>query len=247
LDKHMTLADNLAVLESIASELKAERNNGPLENDVYEEVDDICGLLRRAVAGDTRVNYPARAESEMIFLQRLRVIVSARTEKDRERYLPVLDRAEAVVRQIAVMPIPPDGHLGVLRLIRGHFDFLLDQYGFTVADEQPTGMHLTRGDVVIEVGWATQSSLSFSIRRGDLGDFWVDDLLYLHRDERYESVPQAINLNAEADIDVWFQFLSGVLRQYGEKLLRDTPGAFDRLAGAQSERDAEYAARKNAK
>ena len=100
-------------------------------------------------------------------------------------------------------------------------------------------MRLACGAVVVELGCATQSSLSFSFRRHNLGDFWVEDLLYLHRDERYQSVPQAIHLNTEAAVDEWFQFISAVLRGLGDALLRDIPGAFERLAQAQSERDAE--------
>jgi hypothetical protein len=68
-------------------------------------------------------------------------------------------------------------------------------------------MRLACRAVVVELGWATQSSLSFSIRRDNLGDFWVEDLLYLHEDERYQSVPQAIHLNSEAAVDEWFQFI----------------------------------------
>ena len=107
-------------------------------------------------------------------------------------------------------------------------------------------MRLACGAVVVELGWASQSSLSFSIRRDNLGDFWVEDLLYLHRDQRYLSVPQAIQLSNEADVDDWFQFISAALHQYGDELLRDIPGAFHRLAHAQSERDAEYGAKMNA-
>jgi hypothetical protein len=106
-------------------------------------------------------------------------------------------------------------------------------------------MRLACGAVVVELGWATQSSLSFSIRRDSLGDFWVEDLLYLHGDERSQSIPQAIHLNSEAAVDEWFRFISAVLRRYGDDLLRDILGAFDRLAQAQSERDAEYVRRIN--
>ena len=243
----MTLAVNLAFLESAVLELKAERDGGPLQNDVYEEIEDMCILGRRAVARDTRVNYPARAESELMLLQKVRARVHAGNENDRERYLTLVDRAEEMVRQIAQVPIPPDGHLGVLRLARSHFDFLFDEYGFTIADQQPTGLVLTRGDVVIEVGCATHSSQSFSIRRGDLGDFWIEDLLYLNQDQRSESVPQHLELTDEAAVDVWFQFLSSVLRQYGELLLTGEPGAFARLEEAQSQRDAEFAAKMTAK
>lgn len=243
----MTLADNLAFLESSVLDLKAERNIGPLQNDVYEAIDDLRHLGQRAAAKDTRVNYPLRAKTESVLFQELRGIVSARAEKDRLRYLPLLDRAEELVRQISQIPIPADGHLGVLKVIRDRFGFLFDQYEFTVTDEQPTIMRLTNGAVIVELGCATQSSLSFSMSRDDLGHFWIEDLLYLHGDRRYESVPQAIHLNTETEVDDWFQFISDVLRRYGDQLLRDNPGAFDQLAQAQSQRDAEYAARMNAK
>ena len=234
------LEDNLAALESSVSKLKAERNIGPLQNDIYEAIDDLCHLSQRVVAKDMRVDYQRRAQSDLALLQKLRDIVSAGAEEDRKRYLPLLDRAENIGRQIARIPIPADGHLGVLKVIRTRFDFLFDEYGFSTAHEEPIGMRLACGAVVVELGWATQSSLAFSIRRDGLGDFWVEDLLYLHGDERYQSIPQAIHLNSEAAVDEWFRFISVALRGYGDDLLRDFPGAFDRLAKAQSERDAEY-------
>ncbi|UWZ82167.1 hypothetical protein [Occallatibacter riparius] len=240
----MTLKENLAALESSVSQLKAERGIGPLQNDIYEAMDDLGHLGQRAVAGDTRVNYRVRSESDLMLFQKLRECVSAAGAE--ERYRPLLDRAETLLGQIAEIPIPPDGHLGVLAVLRSRFDFLFDQYGFTVADEQPTGMRITRGAVVLEIGWATQSSLSFSMRRGDLGDFWLEDLLYLCGDQRYKSVPQAIHLSTERDVDAWFQFVSDALRHHGNELLSDSPGAFVRLAQAQAQRDAEYVARMNA-
>lgn len=243
----MTLEDDLAAVESSVPNLKADRNIGPLQNDIYEAIDDLCHLGRRVIAKDTRVDYPRRAQSDLALLQKLRDIVSIRAEDDRKQYLPLLNRAENLARQIAQIPIPVDGHLGVHKVIRTRFDFLFDHYGFSVADEEPISFRLTCGAVVVELGWATQSSLSFSMRRDNLGDFWVEDLLYLHGDQRYKSVPQAIHLNSEAVVDEWFQFISAALRRYGDDLLRDIPGAFDRLAHAQSQRDAEYVTRMNDK
>lgn len=243
----MTPADDLAILEASLSELKAERSLGPLQNDLYEAIDDLCHFGRRAAAGDTRINYPVRAGSDLALFQKLRDIVSARTGINRERYLPLLDRSEKVLLQLAQIPIPKDGHLGVLRVLRCNFDFLFDRYGFKVVDEQPTQMRLAAGTVAIELGCATQSSLSFSLCRAERGNFWIEDLLYLYGDQRYRSVPQAIQLKTESDVDEWFRFIASVLRRYGDELLRDKPGAFDRLTEAQIKRDAEYAAMMNEK
>ena len=60
----MTLDENLAVLQAEVSQLKADRNSGALQNDVYEAIDDLCHLSRAAVSGDTRVNYAARAKGD---------------------------------------------------------------------------------------------------------------------------------------------------------------------------------------
>jgi hypothetical protein len=71
-------------------------------------------------------------------------------------------------------------------------------------------------------------------------------LLYLHRDPRYQSVPESIHLNIEADVEGWFRFISDVLRKYRDEVLRDKSGAFARLAEAQSKRDTEFVAKMNA-
>ena len=86
----MRLAGNLAFLESAILELKADSDSGPLRNNVYEEIEDMCILGRRAVARDTRVNYPARAESELMLLQNVRASVLVGNENDRERYVALL-------------------------------------------------------------------------------------------------------------------------------------------------------------
>jgi hypothetical protein len=107
----MTLADNLAVLESSVPGLKAERNKGALQNDVYEAIEDLCHLGQRAVANDTCINYPARAKSDLALFRKLCSIVSDRSAEDRDRYQALLDRAIEFLWQIAQIPLPTDGHL----------------------------------------------------------------------------------------------------------------------------------------
>lgn len=243
----MTLADNLAVLQSFLPGLESERNLGPHQNDVYEAIADLCNLSQRAVAGDTRINYSVRAQSDSTLFRKLRDIASAKAERDRERYLPLLDCAEKLLDQIAQISIPPEGHLGVLRIIRKRFGFLFEDYGFASAEEEPTGMRLVRGAVAVELRWSVSSTLSFQMTRGDSGDFWIEDLLFLQKDQRYLSIPHSLQMDTEADVDGWFGFISNVVHQYGDELLRDVPGAFERLARAQAQRDAEYVAMMDAK
>jgi hypothetical protein len=243
----MTLADNLSVLQSSLSGLKAERDEGPLQNDVYEAVDDLCNFGQRAVANDARIDYSTRAKSDLALFQKLRSIVAERSDRDRERYQELLDSAFEFLLQIAQIPLPADGHLGVLKVIRSRFGFLFEQYGFAVCDEQPTGMHLKSGHVRLELGWATASSLSFALTKDGVRHFWLQDLLYLYHDERYEKVPLLLDLQTEGDVESWFEFVACVLEQYGRDLLTDQPESWEQLAQAQSKRDAEYAAMMDAR
>jgi hypothetical protein len=243
----MTLPDDLAILELSVPRLKAERNEGPLQNDVYEAVDDLCHFGRRAIANDTRINYSTRAESDLALFRKLRSIVADRGDKDRDRYQELLDSAVEFLLQIAQIPLRVDGHLGVLKVIRSRLGFLFEQYGFAVCDERPTGVRLKSGHVCLELGWATASSLSFALTKDDVRYFWLEDLLYLYHDQRYEKVPLSLDLRTEGDVASWFEFVAGVLEEYGGDLLTDQPGSWDQLARAQSKRDAEHAAMTDAR
>jgi len=243
----MTLKENLAVLEARLPELKERRDTGCFENDVYEAVDYWCDLGRRAVGNDTRLNYPARVRGETDLLTKLREILSHRGEQDAGQYQPLLNTAEAFLQQLEQVPLPCDGHLGVLRVVREQFRWLFDQYGFTIKEEEPTGACLASGRVSIELKWATASSLSFALTNDNTRHFWLEDLLYLHRDSRYSTVPNSLSLRTGEDVESWFRFVSSVLQQYGPELLTDQAGSWERLSQAQSQRDAEYAAMMNAK
>jgi hypothetical protein len=242
----MTLEENLAALESRIPELKDRRNAGPLENDIYEAIDDCCHLGRRAIENDTRVNYRARAQSENTHLRTIRAFWVAKDQQGLDQYQLLLSTAHAMIEQIAAIPVATSGHLGVLKTIREHFGWLLEQLGFAIGDEQPTGVRLVSGRVFLELAWATQSSQSFTLARDKAHHFWLEDLLFLHSDSRYRTVPTALDLKTEEDVEAWFSFVSGVLREYGQDLLTDQPEAWSRLAEAQSKRDAEYVSKMNA-
>ena len=108
-------------------------------------------------------------------------------------------------------------------------------------------MSLKSEYVSLELKWATASSLSFALTKDDLHHFWLEDLLYLYHDRRYETVPRSLDLQTERAVESWFEFVAGVLKEYGSEVLTDQSGSWARLAQAQSKRDAEYAAMMNAR
>lgn len=237
-----SLQDNLDRLKSHLAELEPRRSSDPLANDVFEQADDLKNLAEMMLKGDTRADYPARVRQEMESLRKLDEFWSERAPEELRRYGPVFDVAQEILKVAQAIQPLKDGHLAVLRTIRENFGFLQTDYGLAATSEKPTGIRFSSGTVWLELGWGTTPDLScyFGAEWEPQNHFWVEDLLYLYRDQRYRALPQELHLDSEEDVKNWFEFLAGVWKQYGHDFLTNRPGIFDRLAKAQAQRAEEY-------
>lgn len=133
------LASCVGALEPEILELRSKRSETPLANDIFESVHDWRSLARQAIDGDTRVNFPVRARQELDLLEGLWAIVVAHPEESAHRYNNILLNWKALLRQIEAIPVPEDGHLGALRILRENSAFLITDYGFKVVHEDLMG------------------------------------------------------------------------------------------------------------
>jgi len=237
-----SILENIDKLKLWCAEMEPRRSSNPLVNDVYEEAADLRQLAETILNGDTRANYPARVRQERECIRKLQEFWSQKAPEDLRRYDPVFEVAEKILSIAEGIPLPKDGHLGVLKVIRQTFGFLETDYGFTVTTEEPLGMRFSSGEVYLELGYATAPSLSclFSQESQPRKHFWVEDLLYMRGDQRYRALPEKLKLESEEDVKGWFEFLAGIWKQYGLDVLTNRPGIFDRLAQAQAQREEEY-------
>jgi hypothetical protein len=244
-----SIQTNLALLESSLPELQRQRNTAPFANDVYEAIDDWCHFGRHAVENDTRVNYPIGARAELELLAKLGEILQTKSSLEQERYGPLFETASDMLKQLEMIPLPHEGHLGTLKVIRKLFEFLRAEYGFGIADEQPMGMRFSSGAVFLKLEYSKNPvlSCSFGTDLRDGKEFGLDDLLFLYGDRRYRELPQSLTLGSETEVESWFQFIADVFKQFGREVLSNQPGVFDRLAQAQAQRDAQYVEAMNQK
>ena len=220
-----------------------ERTDG-YAHDVVEAIEYWCSLAERGLANDKRVNYPERTDGETRWITKLENAARSRTRKEIAEYEQVFQAGRQLLQQLRRIPLPPDGYLGVLKAIRDDFGFLQDEYGFRVVDEQPNGMKFASDSVYIHLQHAKKSSLSCSFGRArERSSFYLEDLLYMHGDERYRAVPDEPALDTEAAVARWFAFVAEVLRTFGGGVLRGEDTAYTRLAEAQKQRDKEYVQR----
>jgi hypothetical protein len=237
-----SLLENIHKLELWCAELKPRRSSDPLANDVYEEADDLRSFGEMILRGETRANHPARVRQERESIRKLQEFWSKKAPQELRRYGPMFEVAEEVLKAAEVFPVPKDGHLGVLKVIRQSFGFLETDYGFTVTSKEPTGVRFSSGAVYIELGYGTAPYLtcSFGQESQPQKHFWIEDLLYMRGDQRCRALPQKLKLESEEDVKEWFEFLAEIWKQYGPDVLTNRAGVFDRLTQAQAQRDREY-------
>jgi len=235
------LREMVAELRRLHAQLSPFGRADGLANDMVEAIEYWCFLAQSAVDLDKRLNYPRLAQNESLWMTELEAARARKQSPQDKEYREVLQIGARLFELLKAVPLPPNGYLGVLRIIREHFGFLERDYGFKVVDEQPIKIVFHSDSVFVHAGYAKTASSSFSLGLiRDQHSFWIEDLLYLHGDERYRTIPYYIELKTEDDVETWFGFIAEILRTYGDKLLRGDNDAFLQLAAAQQKRDEEY-------
>jgi hypothetical protein len=230
-------------LESCLPSLEANRWTIPIANDCYEAACYWCDLGRWVLESNTRVNYPERARAERMLLAEIQAILVSKPIDEQKVYAPVLKAGGELIEIVGSVQPPVDGHLGFLRIVRELFSFLRTDLHFKEMATEPTSIRFSSGVVYIEMNGPAHApwfSCSFGVECQKPHDFQIQDLLYLNRDERYKTLPERLDMNTEAAIEEWFEFLAGIFKQYGSPVFENRPGVFEALAAAQAERDAAY-------
>jgi hypothetical protein len=229
-------------LESHLPELAQQRASDAFANDLYEAAYYWCELGRWVLENNTKVNYPERVRGERELLAKLQRGLQNKSAEEQLRYERLLNTGGEILRMVGAVKPPRDGHLGFLRIVRGCFQFLQLDCGFSIADEQPTSIRFSTGAVYVKLEYSRDpwSSCLFGPESPETKHFSIADLLFLNHDERYRSLPEEIALATESEVETWFKFVADVFRQYGRAALRNEPGVFERLAEAQAARDEEY-------
>jgi hypothetical protein len=224
------------------SSLEHRRFVAPFANDLFEAASYWRDLGTFALDRNTKVDYPVVARSEIREMEHLKTISLGQPHENQDYYAPIFQIAGEILDTVEKIQPPSDGHLGVLRIIHEQFAFLEADYGFHVTEQKPTGLRLSTGEVYIELAWAKQWSNScvFGPDSPSQESFWIKDLLFMHSDQRYRTLPEELTLDTESAVEGWFRFLAGVFKQYGRDVFTNRPGIFAKLAKAREEWDREY-------
>jgi hypothetical protein len=238
-----SLQDEIKSVESFLPHLKAQRASTAFDNDMFEALTYWSDLGSRAVNGDARVNYPARAREELALVAKFTEMVRKLPLEARPKYLDMLTASRELLMRLEAIQPEEDGYLGTLSAIRAGFGFLQSDYDFRAVKTEPTGIRYSSGSVYIELQYSIDPSLSCSYgpESEEEISFWIEDLLFLAKDERYRTFQKQKTPLTKEEVHAWFTYLANIWKQHGRDVLANRPGIFVRLAEAQRIRDAEYA------
>jgi hypothetical protein len=233
------------LLDRLERELHALQDRRQLDgfaNDMFEAIDDLLDLGRRLRAGDTKTNYAARVQQEEKLWGKLRAELGKRTAEFAIQYRPVFDASVQLLSLAREVDPSKTGYHDFRAIVTEQFAFLLVNYGFAIVQEEPVKVRFSSGKVFVQLACVryVSSSCSFGSESDHDRLFWIDDLLYMHGDERYKSLSNEVMLDEPNATEEWFTSLAGMCRQYGHDVFVDRPGIFEKLAMAQKARDAEY-------
>jgi hypothetical protein len=232
-------------INNISSQI-ADLKNRPLldafTDDLYDAVSYWLQLSQWLIEDNTKIDYNARASEELLLLEQLENTLSTLPLNEQRQYYALLALSKQVLSTIAQIQMPPNGHMGVLKIIKDRFFFLQNEYGFTISKCTPLGIKYSSGEVYVDIEFAENSSLccTFGPERNMDQVFWPEDLLYLYKSKEYELFENEQRLNNVDELERRFDLIAGVLHQYGYEVLRNELGIFERLQRAQNERNVIY-------
>jgi hypothetical protein len=209
-----SLQELLAELESQLPRLARTGSSDCFAKDVHEAVEYWCHLGHYVLENDTRVNFPVRAEGQLLWLTELKERLLG-APKEQELYGPLFAASSELLTLVQAVVPPKNGHLGVLKIVRNAFRFLQTDYTFTITAEEPTGLRFSSGAAYVRLEYAKKAYLSCQFGPEPEAEhfFGIKDLLFLYGDIRYRSIPDDLTLDTERKIEEWFQFLADIFRK----------------------------------
>lgn len=224
-----------------------ELPKGAFELEVDHLIDYVQPILAAAAKRSAKFDYPKVVGEYLHDLG----LIEAKLEStplgnpDRRAYLDYLAECRSLLSKLGSLPVPPEGHLSFRASALQAFRFLIDEYGFKVAETSPTSVRYTTGAMFADLSHSPEcpmNSILVGKRTGDdtsTSGFILDDFAYvaglgvLFDYERYD-------LLDSAGIAKFLPTAASLVRDNGSSLLSGDAEAFREFQSKADERERSY-------
>jgi hypothetical protein len=214
-----------------------------IDLDLDHEVSSLASVGGKALKGDTRPDWPKIVPEHLADLDKIeRNIDEASISVERKRsYKDYVSQCRLVWEKIALLPVPPEGHLGFRKGVVSSFRFLEDTYGFRLTQCTPIKVRYESPELFLELNHSPQAP-ELSLELGDLRheaeqhSFSLDDILHwAGLGLRFDYA--RFDLERRDDVASFLEAVAQLLRDCANSLLRNDRSSFDTLLLKQGERE----------
>ncbi len=231
------LARNIDTLARLAAKLKPARNDQPIINDMFEAADDWRNL-GNSLLKDNGHNLSGRVQQEEELVAALQAFYGKALQQDLD-YAAVMDLGGQIIAEGKQRKYDPDGYLGSVKIVRETFAFLQSEFGLVPGQELRSLWNYKLDRVCVSLSLPSEYDWSCRVKRliDQSTSFDLEDLLFMAGRSVSLALPPGQAIASLVDVQAWFTTVADILRQYGSDVLADRPGAFERLAQAEAERE----------
>lgn len=217
------------------------------EVDLDHVIDYVRPILAAAAERSTKFDYPKVANEYLNDLDQIRTGLEGAPfcDEDRQTYSEYVREFRYLLGHLGLLPVPLEGHLGFRSHALQAFRFLIDEYGFEVAETSPTSVRFVRDAMFVTLSYSPEFPLD-SLLVGTCtsaetppSGFILDDFAYvaglgvIFDYERF-------NLRDSGGLAKFLQTAASLVRRHGASLLRGAAEASRELQNKADERERSY-------
>lgn len=159
---------------------------GAFELDLDHVIDYLLPVLSAAAEGSAQFDYPKVASEYLRDLNLIRGELenAPLSDADRQSYADYLAEFQHLLRTLGSLPVPSEGYLGFRKHALKAFQFLIDEYGFEVAETSPITVRFTTDAVFVRLSYSPDCPMDSVLVGGctsaepALSGFILDDFAY---------------------------------------------------------------------
>jgi hypothetical protein len=228
--------------------LRRDRNlpKGAFELDLDHLIDYLRPVLAAASGRSTQFDYPKVAGEYLRDLNQIEAELHSASisNADRQDYAEYLAEFQQLLRSLGSLPVPLEGHLGFRKHSLQSFQFLIDEYGFEVAETSPITVRFTTDAMFVRLSYSPDCPMDTVLvgrRRIDepLSGFILDDFAYV-AGLGVQFDYGRFDLRTSAGIVELLQTAADLVLRHGKSVLKGDQEAFREFQAMADERERSY-------
>lgn len=220
---------------------------GAFELDLDHVIDYLLPVLSAAAERSAQFDYSKVASEYLRDLNQIQAELenAPLSDADRQPYTDYLAEFQHLLRTLGSLPVPSEGYLGFRKHALQAFQFLIDEYGFEVAETSPITVQFATDAMFVRLSHSPDCPMDSVLvgtctsEEPQLSGFILDDFAYAAGEGVLFDYGR-FDLRSSAGVAEFLEAASALVRGHGGSLLKGSAAAFQEFQAMADERERSY-------